>query len=119
MMRLPWLNYAGSCVTLCCLLGANAASAAAAPSSATSAMTMEKPPLGPKSAPKPSAGVPASTCRPGFTQQGFWICMSGCFAALQYDNAGIVCQDRGARVADVNDWRYRIFRGDGVSAPVG
>jgi hypothetical protein len=23
------------------------------------------------------------------------------------------------RVADVSDWRYRIFRGDGVSAPVG
>ena len=66
-----------------------------------------------------SAGVPSSTCRPGYTQQGFRLCMSGARSAVQYDNAALYCQDEGARVADVIDWRYRIFRGDGLSAPVG
>jgi hypothetical protein len=45
--------------------------------------------------------------------------MSGTRGPEQYDNAAIYCQDEGARVADLNDWRYRRFRGDGVSAPVG
>jgi len=44
--------------------------------------------------------------------------MSAARAAQQYDNAVVLCQDEGGRVADVHDWRYRIFRGDGVSAPV-
>jgi hypothetical protein len=66
-----------------------------------------------------SAGVPSSTCRPGYTQQGFRLCMSGARPAVQYDNAALYCQDEGARVADLIDWRYRIFRGDGLSAPVG
>jgi hypothetical protein len=66
-----------------------------------------------------SAGVPASTCRPGYTQQGFRLCMSGARPAAAHDNAALYCQDEGARIADVIDWRYRIFRGDGLSAPVG
>jgi hypothetical protein len=44
--------------------------------------------------------------------------MSGARAAEWYENAVIYCQDEGGRVADLNDWRYRVFRGDGVSAPV-
>ncbi len=64
-------------------------------------------------------GVPVSTCPSGYPQQGFRLCMSGGRPAVQYDNAALYCQDEGARVADVIDWRYRIFRGDGLSAPVG
>jgi len=45
--------------------------------------------------------------------------MTGYRGVAQYDNAAIYCEDIGGRVADVNDWRYRIYRGDGVSAPVG
>jgi hypothetical protein len=82
-------------------------------------MTTDRPAPGPQNvAPSATPGVPASTCRPGFTQQGFWLCMTGARGAAQYDNAVVYCQDAGGRVADVNDWRYRIFRGDGVSAPV-
>jgi len=83
-------------------------------------MTTDAPPPGPQRAPDVAAspGVPAPTCRPGFTQQGFRLCMTAARGAIQYDNAVILCQDIGGRVADVNDWRYRIFRGDGVSAPV-
>jgi hypothetical protein len=77
-----------------------------------------KPPQAPSVAPS-SSGVPASTCRPGYVQQGFWLCMTGARGLIQFDNATVLCQDIGGRVADVSDWRYRIFRGDGVSAPVG
>lgn len=65
------------------------------------------------------SGVPRSTCRPEYAQQGFWLCMTGARGFAQFDNATIYCQDIGGRVADVSDWRYRIFRGDGVPAPIG
>ena len=45
--------------------------------------------------------------------------MTGYRGVAQYDNAALYCEDIGGRVADVNDWRYRIYRGDGLSAPVG
>ena len=45
--------------------------------------------------------------------------MTGARGLQFFDNATVLCQDIGGRVADVSDWRYRIFRGDGVSAPVG
>lgn len=66
-----------------------------------------------------SPGVPSSGCRAGFVQQGYWLCMTGYRGVAQYDNAALYCEDIGGRVADVNDWRYRIYRGDGLSAPVG
>lgn len=66
-----------------------------------------------------SAGVPSYGCRAGFVQQGDWLCMTGAQGPAQYDNAALYCQDIGGRVADITDWRYRIFRGDGVPAPVG
>jgi hypothetical protein len=77
-----------------------------------------QPSPGPQNLAPRSPGVAASTCRSGFTPQGFWLCMTGARGPDWYDNAAIYCQDAGGRVADANDWRYRIFRGDGVSAPV-
>jgi hypothetical protein len=64
-------------------------------------------------------GVPASTCRPGYVQQGFWLCMTGTRGPASFANAALDCADSGARVSDYHDWRYRIFRGDGLPAPVG
>jgi hypothetical protein len=43
---------------------------------------------------------------------GYWLCMPGAQGPAQDHNALVYCQD-------VGDWRYRIFRGDGVPAPVG
>jgi hypothetical protein len=65
------------------------------------------------------ADVPRSTCRPGYVQQGFWLCMTGSRGPASFANAVLDCSDSGGQVADYHDWRYRIFRGDGSLAPVG
>jgi hypothetical protein len=73
-------------------------------------------------APKTGSGtsdVPNSTCRPGYLQQGNWLCMTGARGPASLANAFLDCMDSGARVANYHDWRYRIFRGDGVPGPVG
>src|SRR5688500_3904210 len=101
MMRLLSSRYTGLCAVFCCVVGISVASVDAA-------------------TPLPrSPGVPSPTCRPGFNQQGFWLCMTGIRGMALHSDATVFCQDIGGRLADVNDWRYRIFRGDGISAPVG
>jgi len=64
-------------------------------------------------------GVPAGTCRSGYSQQGFWLCMTSSRGPASFANAMLDCRDSGGRVADYHDWRCRIFRGDGTRAPVG
>jgi len=61
----------------------------------------------------------SSSCRPGYVQQGPRLCMTGTRGPNTFTNAEVDCQDIFGRVANYKDWRYRIFRGDGVSAPVG
>jgi hypothetical protein len=63
--------------------------------------------------------VPSTTCRPGYAQQGFRLCMTGSRGPASFANAFLDCMDSGGRVANYHDWRYRIFRGDGVPGPVG
>jgi hypothetical protein len=73
-------------------------------------------------APKSTGGtqdVPNLSCRPGYFQQGNWLCMTGSRGPASLANAFLDCMDSGARVANYHDWRYRIFRGDGVPGPVG
>ena len=65
------------------------------------------------------ADSPRATCRPGYIQQGFWICMTGARGPASFVNAMLDCYDSGGRVANYHDWRYRGFRGDGLPAPVG
>src|SRR5690349_16481037 len=65
------------------------------------------------------ADVPSITCRPGYLQEGYWLCMSGARGPASFANAVLDCMDSGGRVANYHDWRYRQFRGDGVAAPVG
>jgi hypothetical protein len=62
---------------------------------------------------------PDVVCRPGYFQQGSRLCMTDIRGPLQFPNAEIDCQDIKGRVSEHNDWRYRRFRGDGISAPVG
>jgi hypothetical protein len=64
-------------------------------------------------------GIPKGVCRPGYFQQGSGLCMTGERGPNSFTNAVIDCMDLFGRVADYHDWRYRIFRGDGVAAPVG
>jgi hypothetical protein len=63
--------------------------------------------------------TPAVACRPGYAQQGFWLCMTGSRGPASFANAFLDCMDSGGRVANYHDWRYRIFRGDALPAPVG
>jgi hypothetical protein len=65
-----------------------------------------------------TADVPSATCRPGYMQQGYWLCMTGDRGARSFANAMLDCMDSGGRVANYHDWRYRTFRGDGSAAPV-
>ena len=58
-------------------------------------------------------------CRPGFTKEGAFLCTSGVRGPNSFANAELDCRDIQARVSGYTDWRYRIFRGDGVNAPVG
>jgi hypothetical protein len=87
--------------------------------------TESNPPLGdPGEAPSKGAvkaehGVPNVVCRPGYEQQGFWLCMTGSRGPASFANAMLDCMDSGGRVADYHDWRYRIFRADGFPTPVG
>jgi hypothetical protein len=64
-------------------------------------------------------GIAKGVCRPGYFQQGSGLCMTGERGPNSFTNAVIDCMDIFGRVADYHDWRYRIFRGDGVAAPVG
>ena len=89
---------------------------------ATAAMLLSAgPSLAGDSAPgvQPAHGIPAGTCRTGYVQQGPRLCMTGFQTATSFTNAQLRCMDIRGRVADYHDWRYRIFRGDGVSPPVG
>jgi hypothetical protein len=63
--------------------------------------------------------VPSATCRPGYIQQGFRLCITGSRGPASFANAFLDCMDSGGRVANYHDWRYRIFRGDGLPGPVG
>ncbi|PXW89730.1 hypothetical protein C8R34_104133 [Nitrosomonas sp. Nm84] len=65
-----------------------------------------------------TASVPSAVCRAGYLRQGSRLCMTGTRGPATFANAVINCQDSGGRVADYGDWRYRIFRGDGIPAPV-
>jgi hypothetical protein len=66
-----------------------------------------------------TSGFPTSSCRFGYTQQGPRLCMTGTRGPDTFANAEVDCQDILGRVANYKDWRYRIFRGDGLPAPVG
>jgi hypothetical protein len=59
---------------------------------------------------------PAFGCRSGYSQQGTRLCMSGYQGPDTFANAELRCTDMLGRLSDINDWRYRRFRGDG--APV-
>jgi hypothetical protein len=65
------------------------------------------------------APPPPATCRAGFFSQGPFLCMSGTRGPNSLANAQVDCRDITGHVSDYFDWRYRIFRGDGVQAPVG
>ena len=65
----------------------------------------------------PEAG--SAPCRAGFARQGSFLCTTGVRGPNSFANAELDCRDIQARVSNYADWRYRIFRGDGVSAPVG
>ena len=67
----------------------------------------------------PSSRFQSSACRPGYVQQGSRLCMTGARGPASFANAEVDCQDIFGRVAGYKDWRYRIFRGDGIAAPVG
>ena len=67
----------------------------------------------------PQHGIPKGVCRLGYAQQGARLCMTGTRGPNTYTNAVFDCMENFGRLADYNDWRYRIFRGDGVAAPVG
>jgi hypothetical protein len=73
----------------------------------------------PKAGVQPQHGIPAAACRAGYVQQGTRLCMTGTQTATSFTNAQLRCMDIRGRVADYHDWRYRIFRGDGLPAPVG
>jgi hypothetical protein len=92
----------------------NRAAQAPAPQTGATADAGEAP-----AQPSDRADVPRATCRPGYVQQGFWLCMTGTRGPASFVNAALDCADSGGSVADYNDWRYRIFRGDGFPAPVG
>jgi hypothetical protein len=66
-----------------------------------------------------AADIPSPVCRLGFVQQGAFLCMTGTRGPTSFANAVVECMDSGGRVADYHDWRFRIFRGDGLPAPVG
>src|SRR4051794_37198374 len=80
------------------------------------------PPLAKKAA-RPSrgfAGIPAKSCRPGFTQAGPQLCvMEVARGPASFANAVLDCMDLGARVEDYHDWRFRTFHGDGAQATPG
>ena len=67
----------------------------------------------------PSSRFQSSACRLGYVQQGSRLCMTGARGPASFANAEVDCQDIFGRVAGYKDWRYRIFRGDGIAAPVG
>jgi hypothetical protein len=55
----------------------------------------------------------------GYVSMGARLCMTGTRGPATFANADLDCKDIFGRVADYGDWRYRIFRGDGLPAPVG
>lgn len=63
-------------------------------------------------------GIAEGSCRSEYYQQGARLCMTGARGPNSFTNAVVDCMDIFGRVADYHDWRYRIYRGDGVAAPV-
>jgi hypothetical protein len=77
------------------------------------------PPANAGAVPK-SPGVPASTCRVGYSPVGTRLCLTSTRTpARSFANAELDCQDIRGRVADYADWRYRNQRGNGAGPPVG
>jgi hypothetical protein len=63
--------------------------------------------------------VANASCRGGFSSEGTYLCMTGVRGPNSFANAQLDCHDLSAHVANYHDWRYRLLRGDGASAPVG
>jgi hypothetical protein len=68
----------------------------------------------PPQAMSPQGAFPQAVCRAGYFQQGPRLCMTAQRGPNTFGNALVDCQDILGRVADFGDWRYRVFRGDGV-----